>query len=314
MERPNINVELPGMRLKNPVIAASGTFGFGTEYDGIYPAHLFGAIILKGTTLKPRDGNPPPRIYETPSGLINSVGLQNPGIESVYDEYLPKLQNLRESGTKVILNIAGDTVDEYEAIASICEERGMIDGIEVNLSCPNVKKGGVNFGSNPDIASKVVASVRRKTTLPVIVKLAPVVTDIGKIALSCQEAGADAISAINTLPAVVIDIDKQKLFLGGGSGGLSGSVIKPFALMQVMNIVKRVSIPVIGCGGIMNSRDAIEFIMVGARAVQIGTGLFVSLKTVENVINGLVEYLSSVRKDNISQIEGIIFNNGARSF
>jgi len=309
MEEHLLSIEFTGLSLKNPVIAASGTFGFGLEYKGIYPPELFGAIILKGTTLLPKEGNPPPRIYETASGLINSIGLQNPGIEIVYKNYIPQLQTVRDKGTTVILNIAGETVDEYAKLAKICDERGLIDAIEVNLSCPNIRKGGISFALDPDASFAIVKAVRENTKLPVIAKLAPVVSSIGEIARICQDAGADAISAINTLPALAIDIKKGKFFLGSGSGGLSGPAIKPFALMQVYKIAQSVSIPVIGCGGITSWQDAVEFFLVGSSAIQVGTGLFISAKTIENIIEGLIKYLKSKGKRNIRDITGVLLKD-----
>ncbi|MGQ9706765.1 MAG: dihydroorotate dehydrogenase [bacterium] len=309
MEEPSLNVEFAGLKLKNPIISASGTFGFGFEYKGIYPPELFGALILKGTTLLPREGNPPPRLYETASGLINSIGLQNPGIEVVYKDYIPQLQVVRENGTLIFINIAGETRSEYSELAKICDRRGLIDGIEVNLSCPNIKRGGVSFGVDPDTSHAIVKAVRENTTLPLIAKLAPVVSDIGEIAKRCELAGADAISAVNTLPALAIDIQNKKFFLGSGSGGLSGPAIKPFALMQVYKIAQSVSIPVIGCGGITTWQDAVEFILVGSTAIQVGTGLFINGKTVESIIEGLIKYLKSNCIDKISEIKGALIRD-----
>jgi len=311
METPSLNVEFAGLKLKNPVISASGTFGFGFEYKDIYPPEIFGAIIMKGTTLLPRDGNPPPRIYETASGLINSIGLQNPGIEIVYKNYIPQLQMVRQKGTLVILNIAGETVNEYSELARVCEVRGLIDAIEVNLSCPNINSGGVSFAIDPDASFTIIKAVRENTTLPIIAKLAPVVSNIGDIARRCQEAGADAVSAINTLPALAIDIENKRFYLGSGTGGLSGPAIKPFALMQVYKIAQSVSIPVIGCGGITSWQDAIEFFLVGSTAIQVGTGLFTGAKTIENIIDGLIKYLKSNGKNSINEIKGVLLKTGS---
>lgn len=264
----NLETELCGVKLKNPLIAASGTFGFGREFNELYDISCWGAIAVKGLTLKPREGNPPRRIAETASGMLNSVGLQNPGVDAFIKNELPWL---KERDLKIIANVAGSTEDEYaEAVKKL--DNSDIDMIELNISCPNIKCGGMAFGTDPELAFKVTNAARRVCVKkPLIVKLSPNVTDITVIAKAVEKAGADAVSLINTLTGMAIDIKTKKPVLENITGGLSGPAIKPIALRMVWQTVKAVSVPVIGMGGIMTGTDAAEFLIAGAKAVMIGS-------------------------------------------
>lgn len=267
----DMRVNLCGVELKNPVIAASGTFGYGMEYNEFYPVSTLGGISCKGTTLRERQGNLSPRIAETPSGMLNSVGLQNPGVEMFLSTYLPWLKG---QGTAVIANIAGHSLEEYGEMAERLRDSA-VDLIELNISCPNVKEGGVLFGQDPALAAQVTAAVRRAAPgKHVMVKLSPNVTDIALMARSVEDAGADSISCINTLLGMSVDLNSRKPSLANVVGGLSGPAIKPVALRCVWQVARAVNIPVIGIGGIVTAEDALEFLLVGARAVQVGTGNF----------------------------------------
>jgi dihydroorotate dehydrogenase (NAD+) catalytic subunit len=276
-----------GLTIKNPVMAASGTFGYGEEYAPYYDINLVGAVIVKGVSLEPRAGNPPPRIMETPCGMLNAIGLENPGVEIFIKEKLPFL---REYNTAVIVNVFGETLDEYKRVAEIVSKTGGVHGLEINISCPNVKKGGIVFGTDPDMAYEITKEVKSITDLPVIVKLTPNVTDICVIAESVQAAGADAISLINTLTGMSVDIDQRIPHLANITGGLSGPAIKPIALRMVWQVAKKVTVPVIGVGGITSARDAMEFLIVGARAVQIGTAHFINPHTAVDIAEGMADY------------------------
>jgi dihydroorotate dehydrogenase (NAD+) catalytic subunit len=284
----NMSVDIAGLQLKNPVMTASGTFGYGEEYAPYVDINRLGALIVKGLSLKPRQGNPPPRIMETPSGMLNAIGLENPGVKAFVANKLPFL---RQFDVAVIVNIFGETVDEYARVADILSQAEGIHALEVNISCPNVKKGGMSFGADPGAAYEVTRSVKSVTHLPVMVKLTPNVTDIGEIAESVQAGGADAISLINTIAGMAVDIENRKPQLRMVTGGLSGPAIKPIALKMVRQVVKQVSVPVIGVGGIMNARDALEFLIVGARAVQVGTANFVNPLATMDIIQGIEEYM-----------------------
>ncbi len=300
--RPDLSVDLGGIILKNPVVAASGTFGYGHEYEGfINPAEL-GAISVKGTTMEPRAGNPPPRIYETPSGMLNSIGLENPGIKVFLEEYLPSLNH---SGVTVLANIAGNTVEEYAELAGLIDSNGGAAGIELNISCPNVKKGGQQFGTDPDTVYQVVKAVKKNTRLPVIPKLSPNVTDIVAIARAAQEAGADALSMINTLMGMAININTRRPVLGNIFGGLSGPAIKPVALRMVYQVAGAIDLPILGGGGIVNYQDALEFIMVGATAVSIGTGIFVNPILSQDIIEGITQYMKENEIQSLSELRGV---------
>lgn len=291
----------PGLKLANPVIAASGTFGYGDDWEGLLDIRKLGAIICKGTTLKPRDGNPQPRIIEVSGGMLNSVGLQNIGVEALIREKAPLWAKWR---APVIVNIAGDSVEDYAKVAARLDGVKGISGIEVNISCPNVKRGGMHFGTDPHSAAAVTKAVKKATLLPVIVKLSPNVTDIVQIALAVEKAGADAISLINTLSGMAIDVKARRPKLGNIVGGLSGPSVKPVALWMVYKAAGAVKVPVIGCGGIMNAGDALEFIMAGATAVQVGTANLVDPQSVIRIIDGLRRYLSAEGIEHISDIRG----------
>lgn len=279
--------------MKNPVMVASGTFGFGKEYADYIDLNKLGAIVTKSITLKPREGNPPPRLVETPSGMLNSIGLQNPGIEKFLAEDLPFLAQLE---TPTIVNIAGETIEEYVELTKILNKQPTVKGIEVNISCPNIKKGGMAFGVDPKLTAEVINSVRQATSLPIIAKLTPNVADITIIAQAAVEAGVDAISAINTVVGMSIDIKTGKSRLGTPTGGLSGPAIKPIAVRMVWEIAQAlnrygsgqaVKVPIIGIGGIMTAEDAIEFFLAGATAVQVGTANFVDVEASLKIIEGL---------------------------
>ncbi len=292
------SVSLCGLKLKNPVMAASGTFGYGTEYRGLCPPSDFGAVITKTVTLEPRVGNPPPRLCETPAGMLNSIGLANVGIERFLAEKLPAL---RRSGTVIIANIAGRTIGEYAELASLLDAADGVSAIEVNISCPNVTGGGLAFGADARAAARVTSAVRRSCRKPVIVKLSPNVADMVPIARAAARSGADALSLINTLHGMAIDTAKRRPILGNVTGGLSGPAIRPVALYHVHRVSRKVHIPVIGLGGIMEADDAVQFMLAGAAAVQIGTANFASPGSVRRIVAGLSSYcrlhgLSSVRE------------------
>ena len=285
-----ISITIAGIKMKNPVMTASGTFGSGKDYEDFLNLGDIGAIIVKSVTLKSRVGNPPPRICETPSGMLNTIGLQNPGIEDFLRHDLPYLEQFK---TPVIVNIAGESVEEYSKLASRLDPLKSIAGIEVNISCPNVKQGGMQFGVDPKLTAEVIAAVRKATKLPVIAKLSPNVTDIRVIARAAENAGANAISAINTVLGMAIDINSGRSKLSMGAGGLSGPAIKPIAVRMINEIYRSVKIPVIGIGGIMSADDAIEFILAGASAVQVGTGNFINPRSAAEISEGIKKYLSA---------------------
>jgi len=301
--QPDLSVKVAGaLRLANPVIAASGTWGYGDEYGDIVDVQKLGAIICKGTTLTPREGNPQPRIVEVTGGVLNSVGLQNIGVEALITEKAPLWATWK---VPVLVNIAGNTLEEYAQVAAKLEGVAGVSGIEVNISCPNVSKGGMHFGTDPSAASEVTAAVRGSTSLPVIVKLSPNVTDIVAIAEAVEKAGADAVSLINTVSGMAIDVKRCKPVLGNISGGLSGPAIKPIALLMVYRVAGCVKIPVIGCGGIMHAVDALEFIMAGATAVQVGTASLADPRATLAVIDGLAEYLATRGIRSIGELRGV---------
>lgn len=296
---PEMAVKIGRLKLKNPVMTASGTFGYGEEYSGYIDLNKLGAIVVKGLSLKPRLGNPPPRIMETVGGMLNSVGLQNIGVDAFIEEKLPFL---RKYDVAVIANIYGETYDEYKKVAKILSSAKGVHALEVNISCPNVKNGGLSFGSDPKIAARVTRVVKAETSLPVIVKLTPNVTDITVIAEAVEKAGADAISLINTLTGMSVDLKTRKPHLKNITGGLSGPAIKPVALRMVWQVVQKVSVPVIGIGGIMTAQDALEFFMVGAKAVQIGTANFINPHATLEVIGGIKNYLAANQIKDINEI------------
>ena len=304
IDKPNLEVEIAGIKLKNPVMTASGTFGYGEEFSPFIDLDKLGAMVLKGITLKPKMGNPPPRIIETPSGMLNSIGLQNVGVEMLIKEKLPYLQKFN---TPVIINISGDTIKEYIELArrlgEVSKEMG-VAGLEVNISCPNVKKGGMAWGTDAKATYKIINSIRKTTPLPLIAKLTPNVTDIKTIAQAAEEAGADALSLINALVGMAVDIDSRKPKLANVSGGLSGPAVKPVALWMVWQVFQTVNIPVIGIGGIIKTEDALEFIIAGARAIEIGTANFVNPKVTIEIIEGIEKYLTENNIKDMNELVG----------
>lgn len=302
MKSSDLSVEIGRIKLKNPVMVASGTFGFGEEYKDFLDLNQLGAIIPKGISLKQIIGNPPPRIFETDSGIINSIGLQNPGFEVFVKEKLPYLKTLK---THIILNIFGYTKKEYIELASRCDKLSGISALEINISCPNVEKGGIIFGTNPKMAYDLVRGIRKVTRLTLIVKLSPNVGDIALMGKSIEDAGADALSLVNTFRAMAIDIRSRKPQIGNVIGGLSGPAIKPIALRMVWEVSQTVKIPVIGIGGIAKAEDAIEFILAGASAIQIGTANLINPKTAIEVIEGIKKYLIQNRIDCLKKIIGL---------
>jgi dihydroorotate dehydrogenase (NAD+) catalytic subunit len=303
---PDLSVKIGRITLKNPVIVASGTFGFGEEYEDFFDLSRLGAIITKGISLKPMEGNPPPRIFETEGGIINSIGLQNPGFQDFVKDKLPFYKRMK---SPLIINFFGNTQKEYIELARRFDEVPDISGLEMNISCPNIRKGGIVFGSNPQMAYRLVHQVRKSTKLTLIVKLSPNVTDIALMAKSAEEGGADAVSLVNTFRAMAINIYSRKPELGNIIGGLSGPAIKPIALRMVWEASQAVKIPVIGMGGIMKAEDAIEFILVGAYAVQIGSANLVNPRTAIEVIDGIEKYLVKNRITCIEKLTGL-FRSG----
>ncbi len=301
MNKPNLAVDIGGIKMKNPVTTASGTFGFGQEYSTYFDVNRLGAITVKGTTLKPRDGNATPRIVETPAGILNSIGLQNPGVDYLLEHYVPYFKTL---STPVIVNISGDTVEDYVKVAEKLDKAPAIAGLEVNISCPNVKKGGMAFGSDPAMAYEVTAAVRSVTKLPLIVKLSPNVTDITKIAEAAAKGGADALSLINTLLGMAIDIKRCRPVLANLTGGLSGPAVKPVAVRAVWQVYQAVQLPLIGMGGISNAADALEFIMAGATAVAVGTANFINPRVTLEIIDGIEQYLIDNDIEDINLLVG----------
>ncbi|WP_457570070.1 dihydroorotate dehydrogenase [Desulfurobacterium sp.] len=297
----DISVELFGVRFETPVWTASGTFGFGIEYEKYTDLNRIGAVCVKGLSIKPKEGNPPPRIWETPCGMLNSIGLQNPGVHHFIEKVLPKLKKYK---FKVIANIYGTTYDEYRAVAEALKGIDGVHAVEVNISCPNVKKGGLAFGTDPEEAAKITQIVKEATDKPVIMKLSPNVTNIVEIAKAVEEAGADAISAINTLLGMAIDIKTKKPKLKNVVGGLSGPAIKPVAVRMVYQIARAVSIPVIGMGGITTWQDAVEFLLAGASAVQVGTANFLNPNVAVEIAEGIEKYLEDNGLNSVEDIKG----------
>lgn len=295
----NTKVNFAGIEMKNPVTVASGTFGYGREYADFFDLGKLGAIITKGTSLRPKSGNKPSRVCETPSGMLNSIGLQNPGVEYFANNDLPYL---RKFDTKIIVNACGSSIDEYVELCKILNDLD-IDGVELNLSCPNVKEGCMAFGNTYEGVKKVTSEVRKVLDKPLIVKLTPNVTDIAGIAKGVEDGGADAVSLINTLLAMKIDIYKRKPVLANNTGGLSGPAIRPVAVRMVYQVAQAVNIPIMGLGGIVSGEDAIEFMLAGATTVSIGAGNFIDPYTSVKTVEGIEEYM---RKCNIEDINDII--------
>lgn len=297
----DLSVDIGRLRLKNPVMTASGTFGYGREFDHLIDLNRLGAIIVKGISLEPSKGNPPPRIIETPCGMLNAIGLENVGLQAFLSEKLPFLKTL---DTPVLVNIYGKTIEEYEALASGLDGVDGVRGLEVNISCPNVKAGGVAFGVDTRTAYEVTAAVRRRTDLPLIVKLTPNVTDIAQIARSVEAAGADAVSMINTITGMAVNVHTRRPRLANVTGGLSGPAIKPVALRMVWQTVQVLNIPVIGIGGIMTAEDALEFLVAGAAAVQVGTANFIDPHGTIDIIDGIERFLVDQKIVHLTRIIG----------
>ena len=295
-----LSTKIGSLELKNPVMTASGTFGYGTEYADFMDINRLGAIIVKGTTLNPRQGNPYPRMAETPSGMLNAVGLQNKGVDYFVDHIYPEVRKFQ---TNVIVNVSGSSIEDYAQCASIINTLDDIPAIELNISCPNVKQGGMAFGVKPESAAQVVSAVRKAYDKTLIVKLSPNVTDITEIARAVEGAGADSVSLINTMLGMAIDAEKRKPILSTITGGMSGPAVKPVALRMVWQTAKAVKIPVIGLGGICSATDAIEFLLAGASAIQIGTANFIDPSISEKVVDGIADYL---QRHNFSSVQEII--------
>lgn len=299
----DLNVKIGAMILKNPVMTASGTFGYGPELEDFIDISTLGGIIVKGTTLEHREGNPYPRMAETPSGMLNAVGLQNKGIDYFEKHIYPRIAGYR---TNVIVNVNGSTIDDYVSLSERINLLESIPAIELNISCPNVKMGGMVFGTNPASAREVIAAVRKVYSKTLIVKLSPNVTDITEFARISEGEGADSVSLINTLLGMAVDVQTMKPKLSTVTGGLSGPAVKPVALRMVWQVARAVKIPVIGIGGIMNTDDALEFIMAGAAAVQVGTASFIEPRTAEMVVTGIARFLARKNFSSISEITGIL--------
>ena len=299
----NLAVEVAGLRFKNPLIAASGTFGYGVEYQGLLDLSRLGGLVSKGLYLDPRDGCPTPRIVETPSGLLNAIGLQGVGVRAFVKDVLPRLARY---DTVLLVNVCGDTVEEYAEVARILDGAPGVHGLEINISCPNVKKGGMAFGGDPLMTHEVVAAVRKATRLPVIPKLSPNVADITVFARAAEEAGADALSCINTLLGLAVDVETRKPRLAFGTGGLSGPAIRPVAVRMAWQAARAVRVPVIGIGGITSARDALEFLIAGCRAVQIGTANFVDPGLYDRMLEDLAEYLERHGLADVNQVVGTL--------
>ena len=299
--KPRLDIDLAGIHLKNPVMVASGTFGYGPEYADVVDLSKLGAIVVKGISLEPWDGNRTPRMVEVPGGLVNAIGLQNPGVDGFCSKYMPFL---RQHDVAVIVNIWGKTVEDYAEVAARLGDVAGIAALEVNISCPNIKAGGSAFGTNLDSTARVVAAVRARTRLPIIPKLAPNVSDIAAFARVAVENGADALSLINSFPAMVIDIETRRPILANVTGGLSGPGIHPIAVKLVYEAGKAVKVPLIAIGGITSSKEAIEFIIAGASAVAVGTANFTDPLTALHVATGIADYLERHRLASVQELVG----------
>ncbi len=303
MGTPDLSVELAGIKLKNPVLTASGTFGYGEEYAEFVDLNKLGGVIVKGISLKPLSGNPPPRIWETPSGMLNAIGLENPGIDVFLRDKLPFL---RQFDTKVIVNIFGYTVEEYAALAERLDDVEGIAGLEVNISCPNVKAGGMVFGTDPATTHELLTAVRSRTKLPIFAKLSPNVTDVTAFARVARDAGCDGLSLINTLLGMAIDVRTGRPRLANCTGGLSGPAIRPVAVRMVWQTAKCVPLPIIGMGGIMTAEDAMEFIIAGAAAVAVGTANFLNPRATLDVLSGIEDILVLRGAAGLSDLRGTV--------
>ncbi len=298
-----LNVNIKDLKLKNPVMTASGTFGYGEEYSDFFDISRLGAIVVKGTTATHREGNDYPRMAETPSGMLNAVGLQNPGVDTFCEKIYPRIKDI---GTNMIVNVSGSSIEEYCETAGKIASLEKIPAIELNISCPNVKKGGMGFGTNPEMAASVVSAVRKVYPKTMIVKLTPNVTSIADIAKAVEDAGADSVSLINTLLGMAIDVERRKPVLSTVTGGFSGPAVKPVAVRMVWQVAKVVKIPVIGLGGIATANDALEFLMAGATAIQVGTANFINPAVTMDILKGLEDYLKRHNINDIHDIIGII--------
>jgi len=303
MSKPKTEMKIAGLKMKNPVMTASGTFGYGEEYAPYIDLNQLGAIVVKGITLKPRHGNPVPRIAETPCGMLNAIGLQNVGLDVFVDE---KMKFLRKYRVPVIVNISGDTVEEYVEIAKRLDGVPGVSGLEINISCPNIRESGLNFAQDPKMTSRIVSAVRSATKQVLIAKLSPNVTDISLIARVAEDSGADAVSLINTFPGIEIDIERRRSRLANFTGGLSGPAIRPIAVLMVWRCFKAVKIPIIGMGGIMNAEDALQFIIAGATAVAVGTASFVNPRACIEVIDGIEKYLKRHSIKDVKNLTGTL--------
>jgi dihydroorotate dehydrogenase (NAD+) catalytic subunit len=299
----NTIVDLNGLKLKNPILTASGTFGYGTEYSDFVDLEKLGGFIVKGTTINHKEGNPYPRMAETASGMLNAVGLQNKGVNYFKSKIYPEIENL---DTNIIVNVSGSSIEDYIACSEIVNDLSHIPAIELNISCPNVKEGGMAFGTSAKAAFDVVSQVRKAYGKHLMVKLSPNVTDITEIAKAAEDAGADSVSLVNTFMGMAIDVNTQKPLLSTVTGGLSGPCIKPIALRMVWQVAKAVNIPVVGLGGIMNAADAIEFMLAGASAIQVGTANFIDPDITIKILDGIHEYMKEHNIDDINDIVGII--------
>ena len=301
----NLSVKIGKVELKNPILTASGTYGYGTEYENLYPVDQLGGIVTKTITLNAREGNPMPRIAETTAGMLNSIGLANVGVQKFVKEKLPELKNLN---TAVIVNIAGSTLREYCEVVRSIHDHPRVDAIEINISCPNVKQGGLAFGTDPRITKEVVSAVRKETDKTMIVKLTPNVTDITSIAVAAVEGGADGLSLINTVLGMGIDVQTRRPQIARVIGGLSGPAIKPIALAKVYQVANVVDVPLIGIGGIMNWQDVLEFLIAGATAVQVGTLNFINPSGVIDIIHGVKTFCEKEGISHISEVTGSLKN------
>ena len=298
--KPDMTVNLAGMLLRNPVMTASGTFGYGQEFAQYVDLEKIGAFVTKGLSLKPRAGNPTPRIVETPGGMLNAIGLQNVGIDAFIEKKVPFLRTVN---TPAIANFFGNTIDEYVELARRLDAIAEVAALEVNISCPNVKQGGIVFGTDPQCAFDVISACREATVKPLIAKLSPNVTDVVIMAKACEDAGADALSLINTLTGMAIDLGKRRPVLANITGGFSGPAIKPVALRMVWQVARAVKLPIIGIGGIMNAIDALEFILAGATAVQVGTASFINPGAAQEIAEGIEAWLV---ENNVADVKSLI--------
>jgi dihydroorotate dehydrogenase (NAD+) catalytic subunit len=299
--KPDLSVDFAGIRLKNPVLTASGTFGYGEEYADFVDLNMLGGVIVKGVSLKPIKGNPPPRIWETPSGMLNAIGLENPGVDVFLTQKLPYL---RKFDTAMIVNIFGYSTEEYVEVAGRLDGVPGVSGLEVNISCPNVKAGGMAFGTDVKATFELLSAIRKATKLPLIAKLSPNVTDVTDFARAARDAGCDGLSLINTLLGMAIDVQCRRPRLANCTGGLSGPAIRPVAVRMVWQVAKAVSLPIIGMGGIVTAEDALEFILAGASAVAVGTANFINPRATLDVLKGIETFMSDQRTGSVRELIG----------